>query len=125
MSQEQKTLNERCCGPKFWGAILPPGESVNIDCPDCEYIILTSACLPKVDDSTKTSRIKTVIRIIPVLECSSAVKDEKPTGKLDEVPNNTETETLICTLIPNVCEYQKLEIVFSPLNECYFKNTGN
>lgn len=114
-----------CFVPEFWGVVLPPGESVDIDCPDYAYLVVTSACLPKVDDNTKISRVKAVLKNIPVLECYPTDSEEKPTGKVEESKNDVEAERLICTLIPKVKEYQKLEVVLSPLNYGYFKNTGN
>lgn len=126
MSEEAKLQqqSEEIFESGFWGVILPPGEPVDIIFPDNAYLNITSACLPKVDDNTKISRVKTVLKNIPVLECLPDNED-KPTGKVDQLPDNTETETLICTLIPKISEYQKLNVVISPLNYGHFMNTGN
>ena len=107
----------------FWGFVLPPGETVYLDYPDDSSLTITSACLPSIGPDAKISRVIATIKTIP-FHIESDDDDRNDYANKNEDEEET-IETLLCTLIPNEHEFQKLDVFFSPLNIVEIKNTGN
>jgi hypothetical protein len=100
----------------FWGQIIHPGQTLEIECPDDVYTIVTGACLGELPtgrsgQSVLRAKIKKVL--------------------LDQIDPNKDSdpfqihECIFAILIPEKMEFVRFSHLFSPLNTVELKVEGD
>jgi hypothetical protein len=100
----------------FWGRVIGPGESVEIECPDDVYTILTGACLGEIPDG-KSGQTVLKAKVKRVLWDDAIESTELDPVQIDEC--------IFAVLIPGKIEFIKLSHQFSPLNSLHLIVEGD